>query len=376
MKNILKKATLVLLLVTSLSCENDEQITVQAEGGPQLITPLDGSSYVLEPLNASNEATTLVWNHADYSVQTEVNYEVQVALSGTDFADFEIGGTTTNRFLTWIVGDLNLLMLNLGVTPNTSSDIDVRIKSSLGSNSQLFAYSNTIKLSVTAYGCLGQYAVGAGIPSAGWGWDTPLGLSCDEGVLTAKTDLINDAFRFFTVSGDWNSGRNYPYYTGLGYKIVSVLENAGDGDSNFRFTGTPGSYRIKIDENQKFISLARSTVNSGFEPTSTWLVGAATPGGWSWAGSNETELPLVSDGIFEVPIALNSGEAFRVFLGNNGGDSWDLGSRNFPWYVTDGYTIDSELENANDGDSNFRYTGPSGLRLFKVNSITKTITVD
>ncbi|NJM80482.1 MAG: hypothetical protein HC854_14265 [Flavobacterium sp.] len=151
MKNILKISTLVLLLVTSFSCENDEQITVQAEGGPQLISPLNGSSYVLDPLNASNEATTLVWNHADYSVQTEVNYEVQVALSGTDFANFEVGGTTTNRFVTWTVEALNGVMLNLEAMPFEETDIDVRIKASLGSNADLVAYSNVITLKVTPY---------------------------------------------------------------------------------------------------------------------------------------------------------------------------------------------------------------------------------
>ena len=38
------------------------------------------------------------------------------------------------------------------------------------------AYSNTITYLVTPYGCLGQFAVGAGIPSAGWNWNSPLNL--------------------------------------------------------------------------------------------------------------------------------------------------------------------------------------------------------
>ena len=72
---------------------------------------------------------------------------------------------------------------------------------------------------------------------------------------------------------------------------------------------------------------------------------------------------------------LTNNETFRVFLNNNGGDSWDLGSRNYPWYVNEGYTIDSELINANDGDSNFRYTGPTAIRILRINSITKVIEV-
>ena len=39
-------------------------------------------------------------------VQTEVNYEVQVALSGTDFATIVSAGTTTNRFMVLTVEQL------------------------------------------------------------------------------------------------------------------------------------------------------------------------------------------------------------------------------------------------------------------------------
>ena len=191
-----------------------------------------------------------------------------------------------------------------------------------------------------------------------------------------RVGLINDTFRFFTQNGNWGSGRNYPYYSGLGYKIVSVLENANDGDSNFRFTGTPGTYRVKIDENTKTIGVAKSTVTTGLEPTSFWLVGAATPGGWSWTGSNETELPVVSNNTYEVPVRLTNNDTFRVWEANDGGDSWGSTNRNYPYYVNNGYTIDSELVNAADGDSNFRYMGPTGVRLLKINTTTKVISVD
>jgi starch-binding outer membrane protein SusE/F len=110
--------------------------------------------------------------------------------------------------------------------------------------------------------------------------------------------------------------------------------------------------------------------------TSLWLVGAATPGGWTWAGDAETEFPLISPGVYEVNITLKNDNTFRVFLGNNGGDSWDLGSRNYPWYLDNGYTISSELVNANDGDSNFKYTGPTGVRVFKIDENAKTITLN
>jgi hypothetical protein len=162
--------------------------------------------------------------------------------------------------------------------------------------------------------------------------------------------LANDAFRIFTENGNWSSGRNYPWYVTEGYKISSTLINANDGDSNFKFTGTPGAYRLKIDGNNKTFTIAKGADSS----SSQWLV------------------PLITNGIFEVPVKLNNGETFRFF--NTNGD-WGSG-QNYPWYVNNGYTIDSELINGLDGDSNFRYVGPTAIRMLKVNTVAKTITVD
>lgn len=113
--------------------------------------------------------------------------------------------------------------------------------------------------------------------------------------------------------------------------------------------------------------------------SSHWLVGAATPGGWTWAGDAETEFPLVigKTDVYKVTIVLKSGEAFREFLGNNftSDGNWDA-SHNYTFYSNQGFTIDPELVNANDGDSNFKYTGPTGSRVLTIDNGAKTITLD
>jgi hypothetical protein len=113
--------------------------------------------------------------------------------------------------------------------------------------------------------------------------------------------------------------------------------------------------------------------------SSHWLVGAATPGGWSWTGDAETEFPLVigQSNVYQVTVVLKSGEAFREFLGNNftSDGNWDA-SHNYTYYSGLGYTIDSELVNAGDGDNNFKYTGLTGARILKIDNVAKTITLD
>lgn len=372
MKNKYKIVLAVIAFMGITSCTDDDNLMFSEPVGTfSIVTPLNGESIVLNEATPTNPGVSLTWTDMDFTTPTEVTYTVQLAPNGSDFSDAQDLTSTTNTFATIQSDALNLAVLIAGGTPFAQSPVDIRIKATTGTTGSQPTYSAPITYLVTAYGCLGQYAVGAGIPSAGWNWDSPLSLICDDNVLTATVNFTNGAFRIFTEAGNWGSGRNYPYYVTAGYTISGNFENAGDGDSNFQFTGTPGTYRFKIDENKETITAFKGTAAD-----SNWLVGAATPGGWSWSGDNETEFGQISDGIYEAKLVLTSGETFRVFLGNNGGDSWDLGSRNYPYYQSNGYTIDSELANAADGDSNFRYTGPSGLRTFKINTITKVVSVD
>jgi hypothetical protein len=374
MKKIVKSIFVIAIssfLLSSCEDEQDLRFITPAESF-SIITPLAGDAVVLNENTPSNPGISLTWTQPDFSTPTQIEYAVELAPVGSDFSNAQVLATTTSEFISIQSGQLNFAALVSGATPFVQSPVDIRIKATVGSTEPV--YSNTITYLVTPYGCLGQYAVGAGIPAAGWNWNSPLNLICDDNILTATVTFANDTFRFFTEEGNWGSGRNFPYYTGLGYKIGSNFENANDGDSNFRFIGSPGVHRLKIDENKKVITAFQGATSAN----SYWLVGAATPGGWSWSGTNESELGLISPGVYEAVIRMNpAGDAnFRVWLANDGGDSWGSPNRNYPSYINDGYTIDSELVNANDGDSNFKYIGPDAVRKFRVNTNTKVISVD
>lgn len=381
MKNI-TKSIIALFAVLALSCSVEDvqdRPVIQGVDTPELVAPESDKSYVLLEENADVIAERFVWSAATYGGDVEIGYKLLMDVKGGDFTNaIELGGTAGATQIEVSVKTLNDAVLALeGITGEIGS-YDVKVMSHL-SGIETMISANPLTILINAYqpavanNCPNQFAVGAGIVSAGWGWSTPLTLVCNDNILVSAVELKNDTFRFFTVNGDWGSGRNYPWYVTEGYKISSSLENANDGDSNFRFIGNPGVHRIKIDEVAKTITVAQgeTAVNSN------WLVGAATPGGWTWSGNSETELGLISDGVFEVPVVLKSGETFRVFLGNNGTDdgNWDA-SHNFPYYVGEGYTISSEFENAADGDSNFRYTGATGLRVLKIDTIAKTITLN
>jgi hypothetical protein len=104
------------------------------------------------------------------------------------------------------------------------------------------------------------YGVGAGLPAAGWDWSTPVELLCSgdgvwSGNVAFQSTADNNNFRFFTEATNWDSGRNFPFYEEDGYTIDANLVNADDGDQNFAFVGTDGTYLLTIDSVNKTITL-------------------------------------------------------------------------------------------------------------------------
>src|SRR6476620_9272149 len=133
MKNILKISSIIaVLLFSATSCTNEDDAVATPIDRPVLLTPATGTTLTLNPGMDDNLAVALVWDDANYGVNTVPNYTIQIALAGTDFAAPIDAGTTTNRFYSWTIGELNGAMLALGATPYEETNIDVRIKSSVG----------------------------------------------------------------------------------------------------------------------------------------------------------------------------------------------------------------------------------------------------
>lgn len=332
MKKILKISSIALMLISVLACENDDQTIISATGGPELLTPIEGATYVLMPENAASEATTLVWNHADYDVQTAANYEVEVATAGTDFASIISGGTTPNstRFLVWKVEDLNTIAIAAGIAPFEEGSLDVRIKSSLGTNQELISYSNKITIKVTPYTTEspklwvpGGYQAASGYGD-NWAHSTAPQLASEgfgnekfEGYVYFATpqdgSIDGEGFKF-SSQANWD-GTNY----GDDGSFSGVLSTSGGNMSI-----AAGYYRVEADTDALTYKLTNTT----------WgVIGNATPGGW------ENSTPMTYDPAtkkWTVIVAMtaqtapDNGWKFRA---NNG---WDINLGDTTVNSTDG----------------------------------------
>ncbi len=392
MKNISLFIIACITFIGFTACETEDDVVfVVGDATEAAFTNNFLPEYILTASTAGNLGERFTWNQVDFGVPTNVTYELQNSLSG-NFDDTTILGTTSGNELAVTIGQMRTLALASGLdddpltdNPNTGP-LYFRLKASVGTagGEERFSAVQTVTV-VLPEQSIGDpvceiesyWMVGAGLPDAGWDWGTPVELPCTgDGVFSGNVNFTNEGdanFRFFTVNGDWSSGRNYPWFVNEGYTIDSNFEDALDGDNNFRFVGDSGLYFLEVDANEKTIILSPPQATGDCEIEQYWLVGAGVPdAGWSW--DSPVQVLCTGDGIFSGSVNFsNEGEAnFRFFTIN--GD-WSSG-RNYPWFVNEGYNIDPNFEDALDGDNNFKFVGASGNYILTVDETNKVIILD
>jgi hypothetical protein len=372
-------STKIFIRVSSAAeTSNSISFVVVAYETPVLVGPTSGEAYVLTDVNEGQEAFQVNWSfNASDAIET-FTYEVEIALSGTDFETIYSLGTVTNTdFASIITSELNETVVTAGIDPETEGLFDLRVKTTFNDTNGYFVevYTDTVSISVTPYETAlppTLWAVGAGLPDAGWGWDSPEVLPLQGSTYSGNVTLSPDNggnFRFF-LQEDWGPDSwNFPYFSDRGFTIDSNFVNAGDGDSNFQFVGTAGEYFLEIDMDAKTITLGPAIVGPNCAFDQLYLVGAGiATAGWSW--DNPTVLPCTGTGTYSGNVEL-ANDTFRFFLQPD----WGPDSYNFPYYVNENYTIDPNFEDALDGDNNFRFIGTPGTYLLTVDDVNKTITL-
>ena len=196
MKNIYK-ILIAFIGVLAVSCNADdvENRPVITEGtAPVLLTPQSNFNIVLQNANAETMATTFVWSDAQYEGSTTVvNYTIEIAKAGTDFAAPSVAGTTTDKFKSFTVGELNAAVLNAGFAPFIEGEIDVRIKSTVGAVGSLPQISNFYTIRVTPYPAWpnwGMIGSATAATTGGDGWASDVNLDYD--LATKKYSITID----------------------------------------------------------------------------------------------------------------------------------------------------------------------------------------
>lgn len=354
MKNIklLSLAAIAFLSFNACEDDTDELALVSADMEAAVInSPSNGSSLVLNAETPDAVATTIVWDAVTTSVPTAVSYRIQVAVTGTDFADPIDAGASTETFLTWTHDQLNSVAVGgLGLAPFTASNIDVRIASSIGTNNEAEAFSMPVTLSITPYttDLPRIFIVGNFLAASGYGADwTP-------------SDAVPVSASAF---GETNfEGYVYMNVASPEFKILPTNESFdGDYGDDGTFSGTliqEGESNIQIGTGVGYYYIQADTEGLTYSAQNTsWAItGSATPLGWPDNGimdqdmtfnvdTEKWEITIMLDAAGEYKFRANDAWDLNFGTDGDGDDSLDYGGGNFTVDSSGTYLVELDLSN-------------------------------
>ena len=320
MKNIFKILFAVILGVTLASCERNDTLAVaDLKTSPEIISSLSSTSYVINETNLANTFETIIFKKADYGVALQTDNQLELAVAGTSFAKpINLGIATSENFVKLTYTELNNALINLGLTPNTPVDVEVRVKSNIKTDGKVenYVYSKPISFTVTPFkanpddlfkkiNVPGAYAGAAGYanwsPANSPDLYSPKNDDVYKGFIYITSSSNPDDYQFkFTIKQDWaNDKGDDNTFTG---KLLQ------DGEVNCKVT-TGGAYYVKVD----WAANTYSTNLANFG-----MIGDATPTGWN----SDTDFvydPTTKTYVIN-SIALSNSGVFK-FRAN---DAWDM----------------------------------------------------
>ncbi|MCQ4140027.1 MULTISPECIES: SusE domain-containing protein [unclassified Chryseobacterium] len=324
MKNIIKFLFAAIAIMMVWSCDKDEdQAVLSLKSEPNLKASTNALS--LSSANANNNAITFTITPAEYTPSVEVTNVLQFAVTGTNFASVKEAGLSNGVLSkSYTVIEFNALMLNLGLPTGVASNVDVRLKTTVGKGSPV--YSQIQKISVTPYALVSyMYA-----PGAYQGWDPPtaqaLKSATSNGIYIGYINFTSPNSEFkITPMKNWDHS----------YGSNNNVDLIYDGGGNLKAVNA-GSQKLTVNTNTNKFTLA---------PYSWAVIGSATPNGW-----NDPDTDLVWNSTtekWEVTVVLTVGEIkFRLNndWGTNFGDdgnngTLDAGGANIPISLAGTYKI-------------------------------------
>lgn len=352
MKNIVKSFLSIALVASLISCEDEQDLLfLTPEGSFEILTPSTGDEVELSPSTPLNPGLTLSWEDANYgTTPTEIRYEVEIDKTGDNFDTPLVLTSTTNTFVTINSAALNTAVLTIGLTPFSQGSIDVRIKSSVGSEGSEILYSNVINYLVTPFSTdlPKLYVIGNFLSNSGYGadWSPAATLPSLASSAFGQTDfegyvymnVASPEFKLIptntSLDGDYGDDGNF----------AGTL--AQTGEENIQLSAA-GYYRIQANT---------STLTYSVQPTSWAITGSATPLGWPDNGIQDQDMtynPTTKK--WQITIQLTAGgnefkfranDNWNINFGDDGGDGiLDYGGGNLSVPSSGNYLIEIDLSN-------------------------------
>lgn len=287
-------------------------VTTYPMNPPSFTGVANGDSFVLSLANNDATALTVGWEDAilQSSLGVDVEYIIEAATPGTDFADpIEVAKVMNQNSIAITNAKLNTIAIASGIAVDTAGDLELRIKSQIkdeNTDEVLERINAAITINVTTYLTVLDLTTPWGIiGSAANDWgnagpDLPFFSTDTDGILVAYVTLTTGEIKF-RQNNSWDAPN------------INYGDNGADGSleeagANIVIS-TAGSYKITMNLN---------TQNYTIEVFSLGIIGSAY-NDWGNAGPDfMLEYDQYSD-VFRGIVTLLDGEMkFRM---NN---AWDV----------------------------------------------------
>ena len=368
MKNIFKSAfAVVLLALIFIACRDDaDKNWTTPEPSFKLKDTSLGANVLYETMK--NNPFVLTWDHAATS-----NYTVVFSTTADFATKATLGTSTTNTYVT-TVGDVNSKLLQAGFSPYSSKNVFIRIEA--GSE-----VSNAISFAVTVYPIAGPIITA---PTAG----ASLVLNSADPTAIATTVTWND---YSTYGVDVKylvevAKKGSTAFSSLGQVTIpnpnpnNVTRSLAVSTKDLN-TAALSSGALTNQANDMDVRITATTTSTGgsimlksavvsFKVTpyqidypNFYLVGAATPSGWSDTGA---QLLYKHDNVSEIYTYLQP-DQFR-FLGQQAWDPLNYSIDDTRTKAENRYfkTVSSNVEFGND--ENMKFTGAEGVYKIEINA--------
>jgi hypothetical protein len=151
MKNMKRFSAITIIGVCMLlfhACNDSSELFMVTQPNAAVLAELGFTDLELDPVNTNNPAITLNWDDADYGQQTAINYAIEFS-KDAEFTTPVVAAATTGRTtITLSINEVNASAGNAGLNPFQWKPLYVRIVSTLGTQNQIEAMSNTLTFNV------------------------------------------------------------------------------------------------------------------------------------------------------------------------------------------------------------------------------------
>ena len=260
-------------------------VTTYPTNPPAIASPTTNTAFVLSIATSGDTAITVNWTDAvlNSGLGVDVNYTVQAAATGTNFADpVSLGSVKNGTSISSTHADLNAVAIGIGLAPEVAGNVAIRVISSItNSNGNILErISNPVTISITPYlaSFPNLYMVGDAT-TPGWNNNnnnTPMFRNQDVPNNYIFTGYFSaGAFKLLEVKGQWQ-----PQWGTNDGSSLAVNPGGGSDPGTFN-VATAGYYTYNLTTVGESGSFTVTAFNATSAPTyaTMGIIGQAI-GGW------------------------------------------------------------------------------------------------